>query len=73
VRLAKDGQSPHARDEAPKTTGGIVVPLKLEKARRGTSRFELELTLDRKKRDHGTLHIRFGPHALSAPVVMKPR
>ncbi len=40
---------------------------------RGTSRLEPGLTVDRKNRDHGTLHIRFGPHALSAPVVMKPR
>jgi quercetin dioxygenase-like cupin family protein len=58
--------------EAGKTTGGIAIPLELGKARRGASKLDLELTVDRKKRDHATLHIRFGPHVLTAPILMKP-
>ncbi len=58
--------------EAGKTSGGISIPLALGKAARPASRLALELTVDRSKRDHGMLSIRFGPHELTAPLVLKP-
>ena len=60
--------------EAPKTTGGIAIPLsKAKGGRKGYApQLELELTVDRSKRDRGALHVRFGPHALTAALEMKP-
>ncbi len=58
--------------EAGKTSGGIVVPLRHEKAPLAASRLQFELTVDRSERDRGELRLHFGPHLLRADVVMKP-
>jgi hypothetical protein len=58
--------------QAGETTGGLSIPLQIGKAAVAASRLSIELSVDREQRDHGVLHIRFGPHELAAPVVMQP-
>ncbi|MFT7580310.1 MAG: hypothetical protein ACI9S9_005072 [Planctomycetota bacterium] len=58
--------------EANKTTGGIAIPLKREHLVVQSPRLTIELTVDRSKRDHGELHVTFGPHRLRTDVKMHP-
>ena len=58
--------------EAPKTRGGISIPLTLAKAKGRAGTLTLGLTVDRSKKDTGALTIRFGPHVLTAPLKMRP-
>jgi mannose-6-phosphate isomerase-like protein (cupin superfamily) len=58
--------------EAPKTTGGTAIPLTLEKLEPAAQRLQIALEVDRSEKDHARLLIRFGPHQITAPVVMKP-
>lgn len=59
--------------EAPKTRDGIRVPLQLGAAPAPTRRLEVRFDLDTARDDHAVLRIEFGPHALTAHVVMHPR
>ncbi len=58
--------------EATKTTGGTPVPLQRTRSATSADELEVELAVDREVRDAGSLTIRFGPHVLSAPLVMRP-
>lgn len=58
--------------EVPKTTGGIVVTMKAATSDLVADELEVELTVDTKTKDTGALTIRFGPHVLTAPLVMRP-
>lgn len=58
--------------EAPKTKGGISIPLRLAENSRRATQLSLDLSVDRTKRDEGALTIRFGPHELTASLKMRP-
>jgi Cupin domain/Protein of unknown function (DUF2911) len=58
--------------EAPKTTGGIAIPLTAAKADYPSGRLQIALSVDRSKDDEGTLEIVFGSHRMSANVEMYP-
>jgi hypothetical protein len=58
--------------EAPKTTGGILVPMQVGKRDDAAPRLHILLEVDAADGDRATLRIRFGPHELTAPVVMHP-
>lgn len=60
---------------APKTKAhaGIEIPLAHRETKQGARRLSIELAVDRAKEDTGTLTIRFGPHVLTAPLVMHAR
>jgi mannose-6-phosphate isomerase-like protein (cupin superfamily) len=58
--------------EAPKTTGGILVPMTASTRVELAGRLRFLLEVDGKDGDRATLRIRFGPHELTAPVVMHP-
>ena len=60
-------------DEAPKTTGGLALPVTLRKAEAPSDRLRFDLLLDPAHEDRATLRITFGPHLLEAPVVMHPQ
>ncbi len=57
--------------EANETTGGTVIPLTREDAPH-SGRLQIDVTVDRSEQHRGDLTIRFGPHRLTAPVVMRP-
>jgi len=58
--------------EAAKTTGGIALPLAHEQGRPPVHRLQIDLTVDRSEKHRAVLRIRFGPHELTAPVLMRP-
>jgi mannose-6-phosphate isomerase-like protein (cupin superfamily) len=58
--------------EAPRTTGGILVPLQRRAAAIPAARLEIELTVDRDRRDRGYLRLRFGPNELHADLALHP-
>ena len=58
--------------EANKTKGGLRIPLTSGKAEFAAQLLSIELTVDRSKRDRGSLRIHFGPHLLNADLVMHP-
>ncbi|MCA8976634.1 MAG: cupin domain-containing protein [Planctomycetes bacterium] len=58
--------------EAQKTTGGLGVPLRRQRAPFAAGRLAVTMTVDRSRDDHGQLDIHFGPHLLSADLVMHP-
>lgn len=58
--------------EVTKTTGGIRIPVKKERAKQFASRLTIELSVDRKERDRGTLVVTFGGNEMRADVVMHP-
>ncbi|MGE3171173.1 MAG: cupin domain-containing protein [Planctomycetota bacterium] len=58
--------------EAPKTTGGLLVPLQRRNSALPTTRLQAELSVDRSARDRGALVFRFGPHELFVPLQMRP-
>ncbi|MCK5944476.1 MAG: cupin domain-containing protein, partial [Planctomycetes bacterium] len=58
--------------EANKTTGGILVPLQKGEAKVPAGRLEVELTVDRERRDTGRMRVRFGSNELTAALRMHP-
>ncbi|MCA8948510.1 MAG: cupin domain-containing protein [Planctomycetes bacterium] len=58
--------------EAPKTSGGLAIPLQVAAAEFPASRLAIEWAVDREQRDTGELRIHFGPHLLTAPLTMSP-
>ncbi|MEO6593748.1 MAG: hypothetical protein ABIP94_03235 [Planctomycetota bacterium] len=58
--------------EASKTTGGQRVPLAASASEQSASGLDIELVVDGKQGDRGELRIRFGPHLMTAPLVMRP-
>lgn len=59
--------------EAQKTKGGLVVPLLAGEGGAPAEVLDVELVVDGEHKDRGELRIRFGPHLMTAPLVMKPR
>lgn len=58
---------------APKTKAtqpGIEIPMKHSRSKAPADQLHIELTVDRSKEDAGALTIRFGPHVLTADLVM---
>jgi tetratricopeptide (TPR) repeat protein len=51
--------------------GGIEVPMQHKKADEVSKQLEIALTMDKDSQDTGALNVRFGPHALSAPLKLK--
>jgi quercetin dioxygenase-like cupin family protein len=58
--------------QAPRTQGGIVMPLRHESDLPVADRLAIRLALDAARSDEAELEIRFGPHRLTAPVTMHP-
>jgi quercetin dioxygenase-like cupin family protein len=54
--------------EAPRTTGGIAIPLKAALTANPSERLSIALSVDRSKDDAGALEIVFGPHRFTAEV-----
>lgn len=74
VLLDPDSVRLHHLDayDAARTTSGIAVPLRRKDAAFPAERLAVTWTVDRDRKDHGTLHVNFGPHELSADLVMHP-
>ena len=58
--------------QAPETTGGIAIPLDHDKVGSPATRLQIDLRVDRSEKHRADLVIRFGPHVLTAPVLMQP-
>ncbi len=54
------------------TTGGRKIVMAHERKDSKTAKLTMRLERDPASRDHATLSIEFGPHRLTAPIVMKP-
>ncbi|MFO1077255.1 MAG: cupin domain-containing protein [Planctomycetota bacterium] len=74
VLLDPDAVRLHHLDayDAARTTSGIAVPLRHADAAFPAERLAICWTVDRAARDRGTLHVHFGPHELTADLVMHP-
>jgi hypothetical protein len=57
--------------QAPQTTGGIELPLEHEELQEKAGRLSIELQGTESEPKRATLHVRFGPHHLSAPVELR--
>ena len=55
----------------PSVTASLFA-LQIQHEERAATRLAIELEVDAKQRDQGTLSIRFGPHRLTAPLRMSP-
>ena len=57
---------------APKTEGGIAVPLEHRTAALRSDKLQLRLDLDKTRKEGANLVIHFGPHELVAKLTMQP-
>lgn len=57
--------------QAARVTGGIEVPLAMAKAEKSADKLDVGIHVASGSLDHGSFDVRFGPFALSAPVLMK--
>lgn len=58
--------------EAPKTTGGIAIPLESGHTKQPSERLAIELSVDRTKKDEGLLEVVFGLNRFWAKVTLHP-
>jgi len=57
--------------QAARLTGGLEIPLTLQKGTDVAAKLDLGMHVTKGTLDHATFDVRFGPFVLSAPVVLK--